>query len=103
MMIVPTSTMNWMHIIAHRNRRCAFAGGIRPRSKKANDIRPNPGDKIEKNSHKYTHLIVYTICKGRDSNASMCCPKPQEVEIVRNMLSPSARSCSTHQLTSERW
>lgn len=61
-MIVTTSIMNCSVIMPQRNLRRFSVGGTRLRSKKAYDIRPNPGDRMEKNRHKNTYFTANAIC-----------------------------------------
>jgi hypothetical protein len=89
MLTVPTSTTNWAPITLQRKALRLVLGGMMLRSKKANDIRPNLGHIMEKNSHRYTHFTVYMTRSGSSWRTERCCPKPHFAEIVRKMLFPN--------------
>lgn len=61
-MTVAISTTNWVAIMLHRifgRMPLCAPGGSRPRRRKANDMRPNPGDMMAKISHMNIHLMVF--------------------------------------------
>ena len=64
MMTVPISTTSWAPMTPQRKYLRPVPGGMMLRSKKATDIRPNPGHMMEKNSQRYTHFTVYMARSG---------------------------------------